>query len=203
MTWKKLGIAAFVAWTVGACAQGAVGDGAGGGAGIGGGGVGGDPSTTATTGSTGSTTSSTTGSTTSSTTGSTTTTTTGAGGGGPSCGPMQHLCGGVCAGNTPQTGCFASSPSCTPCANPPVNGYTTCSASGACDFECNAGWQKSGNACACASGCCSDADCTGGQTCQGGTCKAPPCDDQACFISCFMQCGGACVNNTCLCLGCN
>ncbi len=142
------------------------------------------------------------GSTTSSTSASSTTsgTTTSTSSGGPECADDQHLCGGVCTGNTTQTGCFTSV-TCAPCASPPINGTSTCSADGKCDFTCNSGYAKSGNSCVCAAECCSNADCPGGGTCQGGVCGAPPCDQAACIIECFaMFCVGICIGDTCTCM---
>jgi hypothetical protein len=119
--------------------------------------------------------------------------------GGPDCSAEQHLCGGVCTNNTPQTGCFTSV-TCAPCASPPVNASSTCSADGKCDFSCTPGYMKSGNVCVCASECCSDADCGGGQVCQGNQCVAPPCDQAQCILDCFAQlCVGLCVGDMCVC----
>lgn len=119
--------------------------------------------------------------------------------GGPDCAADQHLCGGVCANNTPQTGCFTSV-TCAPCAAPPVNASSTCSADGKCDFTCTSGWVKSGNSCVCGSECCSDADCGSGLVCQGNQCVAAPCDQAQCFLDCFaMFCVGLCVGDQCTC----
>jgi hypothetical protein len=106
------------------------------------------------------------------------------------CPAGQHFCGGLCAGNTPQTGCSASS-SCSPCPDAPLHGALTCSAAGQCDFTCTGNYQKSGNSCSCATQCCTDADCGNGSTCQGGTCSAPPppaCDANACVATCVATC---------------
>jgi hypothetical protein len=125
----------------------------------------------------------------------------GAGGAAP-CPQGQHFCGGVCAGNTPQTGCFLSD-SCAPCVAP-ANGTSTCAADGNCDFTCGAGWMKSGAQCACATECCSDNDCSGDDTCVGGTCTPPPptCDLAVCIFECGFStgCPGICVGPTCTCL---
>ena len=144
-------------------------------------------------------TSTTTGTTTTTTTGTTTTTTTTTGTG--ECGPDQHLCGGVCTGNTPGTGCLSSA-SCTPCPTT-ANGAPTCSAQGTCDVTCNSGYNKVGMQCQCAAQCCSAADCPSGQTCNGGVCETPtvPCDEQACFLQCFAQMQvGTCVADICVCV---
>jgi hypothetical protein len=83
------------------------------------------------------------------------------------------------------------------------NSVSTCNGQGQCDFSCNAGYNKSGNTCACASACCSDADCSGGQTCQGGTCQggSGSCDQAVCIALCALQSKlGLCVGNNCTCL---
>lgn len=126
----------------------------------------------------------------------------GGAGGGSQCPQGQHFCGGVCAGNTPQTGCYQSS-SCAPC-SPPANGTSTCAADGSCDFTCGAGWMKNGAQCVCASQCCSDNDCSGDDTCVNGTCTPPPptCDLAVCIFECGFTtgCPGICVGPTCTCL---
>ena len=122
--------------------------------------------------------------------------------GGPMCDSDEHLCGGICAGNTTQTGCFQSV-TCAPCAAPPIHGTSTCSAAGLCDFTCGSGYTKSGNSCVCDSECCSDADCANGASCSGGTCSdppPPPCDDNACILECAaFFCVGICLGDTCTC----
>ena len=142
-------------------------------------GVGGDPSTSGATTAAGTTTATTSGTTTSSSTTTTSAASTSAStGSGMMCPAGQHLCGGICAGNTIQTGCFGSN-NCVPCPAAPVNGTSICSGNGTCDFTCSANHVKQGNACVCASACCSDADCGGGgSVCSGGTCTvvAPACD---------------------------
>lgn len=117
------------------------------------------------------------------------------------CQAMEHVCNGMCAGNTIQTGCFGD-PTCTPCPPAPVNGTETCSAQGTCDFTCTNNYKKSGNACVCALACCADSDCPKGDTCSNGTCMAPPsCDMTLCIASCILQMKiGICVNNQCVCL---
>ncbi|MDI3290335.1 hypothetical protein [Polyangium sp. 15x6] len=105
---------------------------------------------------------------------------------------MEHACAGVCAGNTPATGCFTST-TCTPC--PAVqNGAATCNSTGLCDVSCNSGYVKNGFACVCQSQCCSDADCAAGQTCMGGTCSGGStgdggvaCNPFACVFDCAFQ----------------
>lgn len=122
------------------------------------------------------------------------------------CPAGQHLCGGVCAGNTTQTGCFGSN-NCLSCAPAPVNGTSVCSGNGTCDFTCGASYVKQGNTCACAASCCSDADCGGnGSTCSGGSCTVvpPACDGNACTAGCLLGCFpkfgvGTCINGACLC----
>jgi hypothetical protein len=176
----------------GAAASGS--GGAGGAAGAGGAGTGGTSSGGAGTGSGGGTT---TGS-----GGGATTGTGGAGGSPQTCGGQQHLCGGFCVGNTPDTGCFGSA-SCVACPTP-THGTSTCSANGVCDFTCSAGYQKSGNQCTCATQCCSDADCQNGDTCSNGTCQSQNpggCDSLTCAATCLAQkgCPGACLLGQCLC----
>jgi hypothetical protein len=122
----------------------------------------------------------------------------GEGGGGNECGANQHSCGGICTGNTPQTGCFTSS-TCTAC-TAPQNGSSICSIDGECDFTCAAGYQQNGNTCSCAQQCCSNADCPAGETCGGGVCSGPPCDMNACIAQCIiMGCVGVCMGD-CVCL---
>jgi hypothetical protein len=127
--------------------------------------------------------------------------------GGMNCGPMEHLCNGVCNGNTPATGCFTSV-SCSPCVAP-ANGTSSCTAAGVCDFSCNFGYNKSGNACVCAQQCCSNADCPAGETCAGGVCSGGGgmCDANDCQAQCFLICFpqmkigfGTCNGNVCDCV---
>jgi hypothetical protein len=87
-----------------------------------------------------------------------------------------------------------------------VNGTSTCTANGQCDFSCNFGYNKSGNACVCAQQCCSNADCAAGETCSGGVCTGGGgmCDDADCQAQCFLMCFpmfgiGACNGNICDC----
>lgn len=183
-----------VVWSVG-CAQGSDSfDGDGGSNGNGG--SSGGPAAAGSGGATSSATTS--GSTTSSGTGSGGGGVGGGGGGGPECGANQHSCGGICTGNTPQTGCFTSS-TCVAC-TPPQNGTAICSIDGECDFTCPAGYQQNGNACSCAQQCCSNADCPAGETCGGGVCSGPACDMNACIAQCIiMGCVGICMGD-CVCL---
>ena len=178
-------------------------------------GVGGDPSTSGATTAGGTTTATTSasGTTTTTTTASSTTSaasTSASTGSGMGCPAGQHLCGGICAGNTIQTGCFGSS-TCTPRPAAPVNGTTICSGNGTCDFTCSANHVKQNNACVCASACCSDADCGGGgSVCSGGTCTvvAPACDQGVCLQNCIFMCliqngtpgVGICAGNMCNCI---
>lgn len=120
------------------------------------------------------------------------------------CPKPEHFCNGVCANNTPDTGC-TSSVSCTPCAAP-LNGTATCTVGGVCDFTCAAPYQKSGASCVCGAACCTNADCGGGgATCVNGACMAPPsCDQQTCTAGCLISClpkfgVGICLNNMCVC----
>ena len=122
----------------------------------------------------------------------------GGGAGSPMCTPPEHLCGGICVGNTPQTGCYQST-SCNPC--PFVtNGTTKCTNDGLCDFDCAAPYVKSGSICSCPTQCCSNADCSGGATCENGQC-VEPCDQVLCTALCLIQNKvGLCQNNQCVCL---
>jgi hypothetical protein len=166
-------------------------------------GAGGNPGSTTTSASTGP-------NSTSATTGATTAAATTSAGTGGGCVGGQHMCGGVCVGNTPQTGC-TSSMTCVPC-SAPLYGTAVCSPAGDCDFTCQAGYTKQGMNCACAAQCCSDADCSNGQTCMGGTCQSPPppppmCDQAQCAAGCIAACLfqgkvglGICLNGACNCL---
>ena len=118
---------------------------------------------------------------------------------GPTCDPPQHLCGGICTGNTPATGCYQSV-SCTPC--PTVtNGSATCDANGQCAAMCNSPYVANGNQCVCPSQCCTNADCSGNATCQNGTCvQQSTCDEGLCIFQCGLQSMfGVCVNDMCVC----
>jgi hypothetical protein len=119
---------------------------------------------------------------------------------GPVCDPPNHLCGGICVGNTPQTGCYQSQ-SCTACPTP-TNGSATCAADGTCAAMCNAPYVAQGASCVCPQQCCSNNDCGGGATCQNGTCVQPmTCDQVLCTALCLVQGKfGLCQGNTCLCL---
>lgn len=120
----------------------------------------------------------------------------GAGAGEPMCGAGEHFCGGICVGNTPQTGCHQST-SCAAC--PPVaNGTTKCSPEGICDFDCASPYVKSGSVCSCPTQCCTNADCGGSATCENGQC-IEPCDEGACILSCFPD-FGVCLADQCVCI---
>ncbi|MDC0742356.1 hypothetical protein [Polyangium mundeleinium] len=118
---------------------------------------------------------------------------------------MEHACAGVCAGNTPATGCFTST-TCTPCPTA-QNGAAVCNTTGLCDVSCNAGYVKNGVTCVCQSQCCADADCAAGQTCMGGTCTSSSsssssgggCDLFACIFTCGLQ-SKDCDPFTCTCI---
>ncbi len=125
----------------------------------------------------------------------------GTGGMAPQCEPPGHLCGGICVGNTPATGCYQSV-SCASCPTP-LHGSATCTPDGLCAAECNAPYVPNGANCVCPTQCCSDADCGGGgSTCQNGTCTTPQtCDQVQCTAICLIQgLFGLCVGNTCTCL---
>lgn len=127
------------------------------------------------------------------------------------CPAMQHFCGGICAGNTPQTGCYGST-TCTACDGNavPTGGILICNAQGACDFDCTTGYTKSGNQCVCQTQCCSDADCASGEVCMNGTCQGSTttgggsCDPNACTAGCLVMCFpgfgvGICLGGACQC----
>ena len=123
----------------------------------------------------------------------------GSGGSGSPCGAQEHMCGGICTGNTPESGCFSNT-TCDPC-TAPANGTATCTTTGLCDFECTAPYQKNGAACTCPSMCCSNAECTGGLQCMSGTCAcATECcsaNDCASYQTCT---GGSCACDQAGCL---
>ena len=112
------------------------------------------------------------------------------------------FCGGVCAANTPGTGCWQST-SCEPCPTP-EHGSPTCTEEGTCDFGCVDGYNLIDGQCLCASECCTSLDCSGGNVCAGGTCQPPPCYPLECLGTCFLslQCGGLCFGTTCTCFPC-
>ncbi|MEM9691244.1 MAG: hypothetical protein AAGA56_01745 [Myxococcota bacterium] len=120
------------------------------------------------------------------------------------CEAPDHLCGGICVGNTPDTGCTESA-DCLPCPTDP-NGMAVCSDDGYCEIQCTAPFVDSGGMCECPTECCGDADCTTG-TCQpdgtcgggsGGSCAPGSAD----FITCTGLClllMDVCNPQTCLC----
>lgn len=125
----------------------------------------------------------------------------GMGGMAPECDPPGHLCGGICVGNTPATGCYQSS-TCASCPTP-TNGTATCTMDGQCAAQCNSPYVPNGASCICPMQCCSDADCGGGgSVCQSGTCTTPQtCDQVQCTAICLIQgLFGICQGNQCLCL---
>lgn len=81
-----------------------------------------------------------------------------AGAAGSSCTGPQHMCSGVCTGNTIESGCFTSS-LCLACPPPPLHGTEVCSNQGQCDFICDQGYSKNGIVCQPNPGTCSDTDC--------------------------------------------
>jgi len=120
---------------------------------------------------------------------------------GPTCGATEHLCGGICTGNTPATGCYQSV-DCTACPNVP-NGTATCDANGLCAATCNSPYVPSGNSCICPNQCCTNADCpTSGSTCDNGTCVEPStCDQALCIALCGLQSKiGVCLGDQCTCI---
>ena len=127
---------------------------------------------------------------------------TGASAGSGGCGPGEHFCGGLCAGNTPATGCWQSA-SCESC-NAPAHATPTCTDEGACDFACADDYHLVDGQCRCALECCTSLDCSGDNVCSGGTCQPPPCYNLDCIGSCLLslQCGGLCFGDTCTCFPC-
>ncbi len=132
-------------------------------------------------------------------------TTTGGGGMGPMCNPPEHLCGGICVGNTVQTGC-TNSVDCSPCVAPTANGSVSCSGSGDCTTTCDQGYTQVGTECTCATECCSENDCSGSEICdQNGQCTnncsiTNPPGFLACQAICAllsMSCPG---NGSCTCI---
>jgi hypothetical protein len=205
MNTRKLGFAAFVLGFVGACAEatgpgfenvpGSGGSGGEGGIGGSSGGNGGAAMTSSSSSGGGSSSSSSSGG------GSSSSSSASSSSGGPTCGASEHLCSGICTGNTPATGCFTSQ-TCAKCGDVP-NGAPICNAQGACDANCPAGYTKNGYACECQSACCVDKDCGSGNICTGGTCSTGGggmCDDFFCALTCVVNGGfGACAGGKCLC----
>ncbi|MFO0564402.1 MAG: hypothetical protein U0263_02005 [Polyangiaceae bacterium] len=70
----------------------------------------------------------------------------GGSGGGSTCGTGKKSCGGVCVAPSPGIGCGLVDNQCAACPNPPANGTSSCNGN-LCDFVCNAGFAKQGNAC--------------------------------------------------------
>ena len=119
---------------------------------------------------------------------------------GPTCDPPQHLCGGICTGNTPATGCYQSV-DCTPC--PTVtNGTAACDNNGLCAAMCNSPYVANGAQCVCPSQCCTNADCGNNASCQNGACVPDPtCDEPLCIFQCGLQNKlGICINDMCACI---
>ncbi|MEB2322701.1 MAG: hypothetical protein OZ921_09310, partial [Sorangiineae bacterium] len=124
---------------------------------------------------------------------------TSSGGAGGGCSSSQKLCGGVCVAPTPGLGCALSG--CDPCAPPPANSTAICTGN-LCDFQCLAGYQRSGSFCQAIGG-------TGGG---GGTGGSPGCAsgfpcitgealDPICLFGCTVQKKvGICLNSCCTCI---
>lgn len=121
----------------------------------------------------------------------------------PGCGTGKKRCNGFCVDTTNALfGCAGAS--CAQCASP-QNGAATCSAGGACDFECSPGFSKNTFAGTCdppppPPSCCTNADCAGAavKTCIAGYCQAetlpsivPSCDEAVCDAWCQSGCGGS------------
>lgn len=100
----------------------------------------------------------------------------------PNCGATQHLCGGICTDNTPESGCYGSS-SCEPCPSP-ANGAAICSEAGVCDVTCNDPYVKSGSHCECPTECCIPDDCTDEDT----ECVEGACVDLCVKVNCIAKC---------------
>lgn len=129
--------------------------------------------------------------------------TSGAGGMAPMCNPPEHLCGGICVGNTVETGC-TNSVDCSPCVGPTANGSVACSPGGDCTITCDQDYVLSGTECVCANQCCSEADCSSGEVCAQGQCTSD-CDPLSNFqgwLACEAICGllnQSCVSSSCTC----
>jgi len=124
--------------------------------------------------------------------------------GGVMCTPPEHLCGGICVGNTVETGC-TSSVDCSPCPQPTANGTATCTTNGACSLECDMGYTAVGNDCVCATECCSESDCASGEVCtEQGQCTSD-CQflsNPEGFFACQAICAilnQSCVSSSCSC----
>lgn len=136
----------------------------------------------------------------------------GGGSGGAACATGKKQCGGVCVAPSPGIGCVLADNQCTACPNPPANGTSSCSGT-LCDFVCNAGFAKQGNACIStgAGGAPSGGGGapSGGGGSGGGTTCAAPCNPSditsqfLCTFFCATQTGnpGLCapVVNCCVC----
>jgi hypothetical protein len=102
---------------------------------------------------------------------------------GPGCSMCSggfHKCGNDCVQdlpNDPDAGC---SKGCGGGCMPPANSGAQCSSAGACDFVCNASYDKTDAGCECPMGqldcmgtcqqCCQNTDCGNHVLCNGGTC---------------------------------
>jgi hypothetical protein len=114
--------------------------------------------------------------------------TAGGGTGGAACPSGKKSCGGVCIAPSPGVGCVLQDNQCAACPSPPANGTSTCNGT-LCDFTCNSGYTKSGNACVGSGGGGAPAG-GGGSTGSGGgssSCSAPcdPSDITSQFLCTF------------------
>ncbi|MEM9874924.1 MAG: hypothetical protein AAF928_08515, partial [Myxococcota bacterium] len=124
---------------------------------------------------------------------------------GPTCTPPQHLCDGMCVGNTVASGC-TNSVTCDPCPEPSSNGAATCTPNGDCSVACDAGYTAVGGQCQCATECCSEADCSGNEVCTAqGQCTSDcgllsnPAGFLACNLFCQVINSSCASNGTCGC----
>lgn len=109
----------------------------------------------------------------------------------PRCPLGFHICEGACIrdlANMPENGCALGCGD--PCV-PPVAATASCSGEGACDFECDSGYDRVGLECVCAPLSCEDlgvecgstwdgcndtitcGSCPGAERCMSGTCDCP------------------------------
>jgi hypothetical protein len=121
--------------------------------------------------------------------------------GGPSCQPDEHLCGGLCTGNTVESGCSQST-DCAPCPTDP-NGTTSCTTEGLCQLDCAMPYLRIGDTCDCATECCANSDCDVDEICEMGACKVDCSMGTQTYTYCLALCGVqnmSCDPITCTCV---